>query len=87
MMQAESLLKNYNDVKASIARRMDLFFASGMKPMWISEEKLVTIMFKCHVISLKEIVEIFKKLGLWENMIVHCNLLNMKYKVRILSMI
>ncbi|XP_011635391.1 tetratricopeptide repeat protein 27 [Pogonomyrmex barbatus] len=78
MMQAESLLKDYNDIKAPVARRMDLFFASGMKPIWILEEKWANIMFSLGLV--KGALEVFTKLGLWENVITCYNTLNLKHK-------
>lgn len=79
MMQAESLLKDYNDTKASVARRMDLFFASGMRPIWMLEEKWANIMFSLGLV--KGALEVFTKLGLWEDVILCYNVLNLKHKV------
>jgi len=79
MMQAESLLKDYNEAKASIARRMDLFFASNMKPIWTLEEKWANIMFSLGLI--KGALDVFTKLRLWENVIICYNTLNLKHKV------
>ncbi|KAM0734749.1 Tetratricopeptide repeat protein 27 [Formica fusca] len=78
MMQAESLLKDYNDTKASVARRMDLFFASGMKPIWTLEENWANLMFSLGLV--KGALEVFIKLGLWENVIICYNVLNLKHK-------
>lgn len=79
MMQAESLLKDYNDTKAAVARRMDLFFASGMRPIWMLEEKWANIMFSLGLV--KGASEVFTKLGLWEDVITCYNVLNLKHKV------
>jgi hypothetical protein len=81
MMQAESLLKDFNDAKAPIARRMDLFFASGMRPIWILEEKWANIMVSLGLV--KGALEVFIKLGLWEDVIACYNILNLKHKVHI----
>lgn len=78
MMQAESLLKDFNDAKAPIARRMDLFFASGMRPIWILEEKWANIMVSLGLV--KGALEVFIKLGLWEDVIACYNILNLKHK-------
>lgn len=78
MMQAESLLKDYNDVRAPVARRMDLFFASGMRPVWTLEEKLANVMLSLGLV--KSALEIFTKLGLWEDVIVCYTVLNLKHK-------
>ncbi|XP_012233056.1 tetratricopeptide repeat protein 27 [Linepithema humile] len=78
MMQAESLLKDYTDAKASVARRMDLFFASNMKPIWILEEKWANIMFSLGLV--KGALDIFTKLGLWDNVIICYNTLDLKHK-------
>lgn len=79
MIQAESLLKDYNDAKAPVARRMDLFFVSGMRPIWRLEEKWANIMFSLG--SVKRALEVFTKLGLWEEVIICYNMLNFKHKV------
>lgn len=79
MMQAESLLKDYSDVKTSVARRMDLFFASGMRPIWTLEEKWGNIMFSLGLV--KGALEVFIKLGLWEDVITCYTVLNLKHKV------
>jgi len=81
MMQAESLLKDYNDVRAPVARRLDLFFASGMRPIWTLEEKWANVMFNLGFV--KRALDVFIKLGLWEDVIVCYNLLNQKHKVHI----
>lgn len=79
MMQAESLLKDYNDTKVSVARRMDLFFASGMRPIWTLEEKWANIMFSLGLV--KGALEVFTKLELWEDVIACYSVLNLKHKV------
>ncbi|XP_072753473.1 tetratricopeptide repeat protein 27-like [Anoplolepis gracilipes] len=78
MMQAESLLKDCSDTKAPVARRIDLFFASGMKPIWILEENWANLMFSLGLV--KGALEVFIKLGLWENVIICYNVLNLKHK-------
>lgn len=79
MMQAESLFKDYNDAKAPVARRMDLFFASNMKPIWLLEEKWADMMFNLGLV--KGALDVFIKLGLWENVIICYNTLDLKHKV------
>ncbi|XP_071633048.1 tetratricopeptide repeat protein 27-like [Temnothorax longispinosus] len=83
MMQAESLLNVLNDYnapvsKAPVARRMDIFFASGMRPVWTLEEKWANIMFSLGLV--KGALEVFAKLGLWEEVIACYNMLNLKHK-------
>ncbi|KAL0113816.1 hypothetical protein PUN28_011271 [Cardiocondyla obscurior] len=78
MMQVESLLKDYNDSKAPVARRMDLFFTSGMRPIWTLEEKWANIMFSLGLV--KGALEVFKKLELWEDVIGCYTVLNLKHK-------
>lgn len=80
MMQAESLLNDYNNGKAPAARRMDLIFASGMKPIWMLEEKWANVMFSLGLV--KGALEVFTKLGLWEDVIVCYNALDLRHKVR-----
>lgn len=79
MMQAESLLTDFNNGKASVARRMILFFASGMRPIWMLEEKWADVMFSLGLV--KGALKVFTKLGLWENVIVCYNALDLKHKV------
>ncbi|XP_077279710.1 tetratricopeptide repeat protein 27-like [Temnothorax americanus] len=78
MMQAESLLNDYNDAKAPVARRMDIFFASGMRPVWTLEEKWANVMFSLGLV--KGALEVFTKLGLWEEVIACYNMLTLKHK-------
>ncbi|XP_024886619.1 tetratricopeptide repeat protein 27 [Temnothorax curvispinosus] len=78
MMQAESLLNDYNDAKAPVARRMDIFFASGMRPIWTLEEKWANVMFSLGLV--KGALEVFIRLGLWEEVIACYNMLNLKHK-------
>lgn len=82
MMQTESLLKDCNNATAPVARRMDLFFASGMKPIWTLEENWANLMFSLGLV--KGALEVFIKLGLWENVIICYSVLNLKHKVPIL---
>ncbi|KAG5332334.1 TTC27 protein, partial [Acromyrmex heyeri] len=60
------------------ARRMDLFFASGMRPIWMLEEKWANLMFSFG--DVKTALEVFIKLELWEDVIVCYNVLNLKHK-------
>lgn len=79
MMQAESLLKEYDNTKTFVARRLDLFFTSGMNPIWVLTERWSNLMFSLGLV--KGALEVFTKLGLWENVIMCYNVLNMKHKV------
>ncbi|KMQ83833.1 tetratricopeptide repeat protein 27, partial [Lasius niger] len=78
MMQTESLLKDCNDATAPVARRMDLFFASGMKPIWTLEENWANLMFSLGLV--KGALEVFIKLGLWKDVIICYSVLNLKHK-------
>ncbi|EZA47362.1 Tetratricopeptide repeat protein [Ooceraea biroi] len=78
MMQAESLLNDYNNGEASVARRMDLFFASGMKPIWTLKEKWANVMFSLGLV--KGALQVFIELGLSEDAIVCYHTLNLKHK-------
>ncbi|KYN13780.1 Tetratricopeptide repeat protein 27 [Trachymyrmex cornetzi] len=78
MKQTQSLINDYNDVKVPTARRMDLFFASGMRPIWMLEEKWANLMFSFG--DVKTALEVFIKLELWEDVIVCYNVLNLKHK-------
>ncbi|XP_011862842.1 PREDICTED: tetratricopeptide repeat protein 27 [Vollenhovia emeryi] len=78
MLQLEFLLKDHNDAKAPVARRMDLFFASGMKPVWILEEKWAELMVSLGL--LHQALEVFTKLKVWEQVIYCYSELNLKHK-------
>ncbi|KYN04452.1 Tetratricopeptide repeat protein 27 [Cyphomyrmex costatus] len=80
MKQTESLINDYNDVKTPVVRRLDLFFASGMRPIWILEEKWGNLLFSFG--DVKAALEVFIKLELWEDVIVCYNVLNLKHKTR-----
>lgn len=79
LKQGHSLDQEYNDGKAPVARRMDLFFASGMKPIWTLREQIAHQMF--HLDMVKAALEIYTKLGLWEEVITCYRRLDLNHKV------
>ncbi|EFN88080.1 Tetratricopeptide repeat protein 27 [Harpegnathos saltator] len=78
LKQGQSLEQEYNDGKAPVARRMDLFFASGMKPIWILREEVAYQML--HLDMIKAALEAYTKLGLWEEVITCYCRLNLNHK-------
>lgn len=80
MLQAEYLLKEINDCKVPMVERLDIFFASGMKPTWTLEKILANIMLSLGLV--KGALDLFIKLKLWEDVIVCYKILELKHKVR-----
>lgn len=78
MLQAEYLLKEMNDRKVTMAERFDIFFASGMKPVWLLEEILANIMLSLGLV--KGALDLFIKLKLWDNVIICYNIMELKHK-------
>lgn len=78
MLQTESLLKEINESKVPVTERMDLFFASGMKPVWMLEEILANLMLSLGLV--KGALDLFIKLRLWEDVISCYNILELKHK-------
>ncbi|KAL2723825.1 tetratricopeptide repeat protein 27 [Vespula maculifrons] len=78
MLQAEYLLKEMNDCKVTMAERLDIFFASGMKPVWLLEEILANIMLSLGLV--KGALDLFIKLKLWDDVIICYNILELKHK-------
>lgn len=83
MLQAEYLLKEMNDCKVTMAERLDIFFASGMKPVWLLEEILANIMLSLGLV--KGALDLFIKLKLWDDVIICYNILELKHKVGLSS--
>lgn len=82
LKQGQSLEQEYSDGKAPVARRMDIFFASGMKPIWTLREEMAFQMF--HLDMVKAALETYTKLGLWEEVITCYRRLDLNHKVRFL---
>lgn len=80
LIQGQSLDQEYIDGKAPVARRMDLFFASGMKPIWTLRAEMASLMF--HLDMVKDALETYTKLGLWEEAIMCYRRLDLNHKVR-----
>lgn len=79
LKQGQSLEQEYNNGKAPVARRMDLFFASGMKPIWILREEIAFQML--HLDMVKAALEAYIKLCLWEEVITCYSKLELNHKV------
>ncbi|XP_076661524.1 tetratricopeptide repeat protein 27-like isoform X1 [Halictus rubicundus] len=78
MMQLEYLIQEIKDTKVPVAYRMDLFFASGLKPIWTLEETWARVMISLGLV--KGALDVFLKLELWEDVINCHNMLEMKHK-------
>ncbi|XP_035742700.1 tetratricopeptide repeat protein 27-like isoform X1 [Vespa mandarinia] len=78
MLQAEYLLKEIKDCNVTMAERLDIFFASGMKPIWMLEKILANIMLSLGLV--KGALDLFLKLKLWEDVILCYNILELKHK-------
>ncbi|KAI4491339.1 hypothetical protein M0802_010272 [Mischocyttarus mexicanus] len=78
MLQAEYLLQEINNCKVPVAERLDIFFASGMKPMWMLEKMLANLMLSLGLV--KGALDLFIKLKLWEDVIACYNILELKQK-------
>ncbi|XP_014478337.1 PREDICTED: tetratricopeptide repeat protein 27 [Dinoponera quadriceps] len=78
LKQGFSLEKEYNNGKAPVARRIDLFFVSGMKPIWTLREEVACQMF--HFDMVKAALEVYTKLGLWEKVITCYRRLDLNHK-------
>lgn len=79
LSQAEYLIEQINSSKTPIAQRLDLFFASGMKPLWLFKQHLANLMLNIGMI--KGALDLYLSLSLWEDVIVCYTILEMKHKV------
>ncbi|KAG9430727.1 hypothetical protein HZU67_07930 [Apis mellifera carnica] len=57
---------------------MDLFFASGLKPIWVLEQMYAQLMLSLGLV--KGALDVFLKLKLWEEVIACYNIINLKHK-------
>uniref|UniRef100_V9IH59 Tetratricopeptide repeat protein 27 n=1 Tax=Apis cerana TaxID=7461 RepID=V9IH59_APICE len=78
MMQIEYLIHELNKTEVSVANRMDLFFASGLKPIWVLEQTYAQLMLSLGLV--KGALDVFLKLKLWEEVIACYNIINLKHK-------
>ncbi|CAK9806155.1 Tetratricopeptide repeat protein 27 [Anthophora plagiata] len=78
MMQIEHLIHELNSKEVSVTHRMDLFFASGLKPIWALEQMWAQLMLTLGLV--KSALDIFLKLQLWEEVINCYNILELKHK-------
>ncbi|XP_076685690.1 tetratricopeptide repeat protein 27-like [Andrena cerasifolii] len=78
MMQMEYLILELENTKVPVANRLDMFFASGLKPVWILEQTWAHLMLGLGLV--KGALDVFLKLQLWEEVITCYNLLELKHK-------
>ncbi|CAK9809055.1 Tetratricopeptide repeat protein 27 [Anthophora quadrimaculata] len=78
MMQIEHLIHELNSKEVSVIHRMDLFFASGLKPIWALEQMWAQLMLSLGLV--KSALDVFLKLQLWEEVINCYNILELKHK-------
>lgn len=78
MSQTEYLIDQINSSKPLVSHRMDIFFASGMKPIWEVKEILADLMMNLGMI--KSALELFLQLQLWESVIVCYTILELRHK-------
>lgn len=79
MMQMEYLIHELNKTEVSVTNRMDLFFASGLKPIWVLEQMYAQLMLSLGLV--KGALDVFLKLKLWKEVIACYNIINLKHKV------
>lgn len=82
MIQMEYLIHELNKSKICVTNRMDLFFASGLKPVWALEQMWAQLMLSVGLV--KGALDIFLKSKLWEEAIACYNILELRHKVYIL---
>lgn len=80
MTQMEYLIHELENTKVPVADRLDMFFASGLRPVWILEQTWARLMLGLGLV--KGALDVFLKLQLWEEVIACYNLLELKHKVR-----
>ncbi|KAG7188280.1 hypothetical protein KM043_007944 [Ampulex compressa] len=78
VMQIEYLINEINNIMVPVVSRMDLFFASGMKPIWVLEELWANLLLNIGLV--KAALDIFTKLQLHDNVITCYNMLELKHK-------
>lgn len=82
MAQVENLMELFNNAKPPVYFRMDLFYASGMKPLWAYKQMLADAMLSLGLV--KGALDIYLKLHLWEDVIVCYTILELRHKVAIM---
>lgn len=75
----EYLIEQLKSAKTPVSYRMDLFFASGMKPLWSFKENLANTMLNIGMV--KGALDLFLELSLWEDVIICYTVLEMRHKV------
>ncbi|KAJ8686374.1 hypothetical protein QAD02_022168 [Eretmocerus hayati] len=78
MAQVEYLIEQLNSPRTPVSYKMDLFFTSGMKPVWYFRQNLADLMLNLGMI--KGALDIYLNLSLWEDVIVCYTILEMKAK-------
>ncbi|XP_034190160.2 tetratricopeptide repeat protein 27-like [Osmia lignaria lignaria] len=78
MMQMEYLIHELKNSKVSVTNRIDMFFASGVKPIWHLEQMWAQLMLSLGLV--KGALDVFLKLELWEEVVTCYNLLELKHK-------
>ncbi|XP_033209501.1 tetratricopeptide repeat protein 27 [Belonocnema kinseyi] len=78
LVQIEYLIDQLNDEKVEVSHRMDMFFVSGMKPMWAFREALADQ--KLNLGLVKGALDLYINLHLWEDVILCYTILNLKSK-------
>jgi hypothetical protein len=79
LSQVEYLIEQLNNTETSISHRIDLFFASGMNPIWFLKRHLASLMLSIGMV--KGALDLYLNLSLWEDVIVCYTLLEMRHKV------
>ncbi|XP_012259318.2 tetratricopeptide repeat protein 27 [Athalia rosae] len=78
MSQTEYLIEQVNSSKPLVSHRMDIFFASGMKPIWQVKQILADLMINLGMV--KSALDLFLQLQLWESVIVCYTILELRHK-------
>ncbi|XP_033340961.2 tetratricopeptide repeat protein 27 [Megalopta genalis] len=78
MLQLEYLIQEIKSSEVPVAYRIDMFFASGLKPIWVLEQTWAHVMISLGLI--KAALDVFLKLELWEDVINCYNMLELKHK-------
>lgn len=81
MSQTEYLIEQLNSSKPLVSHRMDIFFASGMKPIWEVKQILADLMINLGMV--KSALDLFLQLRLWESVIVCYTIMELRHKVRL----
>ena len=83
MTQAENLMKLLNHGQPPTYHRMDVFFASGMKPLWNFKQILADAMLSLGLV--KGALDCYINLHLWEDVIVCYTILDLRHKVHVIK--